>query len=270
MIQRHLFRTLVFILSAAFALSARAQDTQPEYQLGAGDIIRIIVFQNPDLTVETRVTENGTITYPLIGVVKIGGKTIPSAEQIIAKALKDGGYIKQPQVNIVLLQNRSNQVSVLGQVNHPGRFPLETVNIRVSEMIAIAGGIITNTGADVAILTGVREGKPFRKEIDIANMFLNNKPQEDLVVTGGDVIYVPRQAVFYIYGEVQKPGSYRVERGMTIRQALAQGGGPTIRGTERSLGLYRRDPSGKLETLSPDLNAPVQPDDVLYVKESLF
>jgi polysaccharide export outer membrane protein len=267
---RLLFRTLVFILAAAFTLCARAQNPLPEYQLGAGDSIRITVYQNPDLTVETRVTENGTISYPLIGVVKIGGKTIPSAEQIIAKALKDGGFIKQPQVNIVLLQNRSNQVSVLGQVNHPGRFPLETVNIRVSEMIAIAGGIITDSGADVAILTGLRDGKAFRKEIDITGMFLNNKPQDDIVVAGGDVIYVPRQPVFYIYGEVQKPGSYRVGHGMTIRQALAQGGGPTIRGTERSLGLYRRGPDGKVESLSPNLNSPVQANDVLYVKESLF
>ncbi len=265
--QQLLFRTLVFIFAAAFTFCAQAQGTQLEYQLGAGDSIRITVFQNPDLTVETRVTENGTITYPLIGIVKIGRMTIPSAEQTIAKALKDGGFIKQPQVNIVLLQNRSNQVSVLGQVNRPGRFPLETVDIRVSEMIAIAGGIITDTGADIATLTGLREGKPFRKEIDIAGMFLNDKPQDDLVVAGGDVIYVPRQPVFYIYGEVQKPGSYRVERGMTIRQALAQGGGPTIRGTESRLRLYRL---GGVETSSPALNDPVQANDVLYVRESLF
>lgn len=275
-----LYRALLFILAATFVLCVQAQDSQLEYRLGAGDSIRITVYQNPDLTLDTRVAENNTITYPLIGIVKIGGMTIHSAQQAIAKALKDGGFIKQPQVNIVLLQNRSNQVSVLGQVNHPGRYPLETVNIRVSEMIAIAGGIsaagayisggVSSAGADIAILTGVREGKPFRKEIDIAGTFLNNKPQDDLVVTGGDVIFVPRQPVFYIYGEVQKPGSYRVERGMTIRQALAQGGGLTPRGTERSLGLYRRGPDGKVDSLSPDLNSPVQADDVLYVKESIF
>ena len=221
---------LLFVLAAAIAVCANAQDKQLEYQLGAGDTIRIVVFQNADLTLETRVTENGTITFPLIGTIKIGGLTIGAAEQIIAKALKDGGFIQAPQVNIVLLQNRGNQVSVLGQVNRTGRFPLETVNIRLSEMIAIAGGIAA-TGADVAILTGVREGKPFRKEIDIAGMFLANKLQDDIVVSGGDVIYVHRQPLFYIYGEVQKPGSYRVERNMTLRQALAQGGGPTLRGS---------------------------------------
>ena len=259
------------------AVSREAQQNKPElarqieYQLGAGDMIKIVVFQNPDLTVEARVTENGTISFPLIGEVKVGGFTIPAAEQTIAKALKDGGFIQQPQVNIVLQQIRGYQVAVLGQVNRPGRFPLDTLNVRVSEMIAIAGGITVATGADVAVLTGTREGKPFRKEIDIAGMFADrNRLQDDLVVAGGDVIYVQRAPIFYIYGEVQRPGSYRVERNMTVRQALAQGGGPTLRGTERWLRLHRRGADGKVAILRPGFDDPVQPDDVIYVRESIF
>ena len=89
-------------------------------------------------------------------------------------------------------------------------------------------------------------------------------------MAGGDVIYVHRAPMFYIYGEVQRPGSYRVERGMTIRQALAQGGGPTPRGTERGLSVRRRNAEGDVETISPNLNDPVRPDDVLHVRESLF
>ncbi len=241
-----------------------------EYQLGAGDTIKVVVFQNPDLTIEARVTESGTISYPLIGEVKIGGMTISAAEQTIAKALKDGGFIQQPQVNIVLGQIRGYQVAVLGQVNRPGRFPLETTNIRVSEMIAIAGGITPATGADVAVLTGTRDGRPFRKEIDITSMFVDNKLQDDLVVAGGDVIFVQRAPMYYIYGEVQRPGSYRVERNMTVRQALAQGGGPTIRGTERWLRLHRRGADGKVEILKPGFDDLVQPEDVVYVRESIF
>ncbi|MBI3053445.1 MAG: polysaccharide export protein EpsE [Betaproteobacteria bacterium] len=259
------------------AVSREEQQNKPElarqieYQLGAGDMIKIVVFQNPDLTVEARVTENGTISFPLIGEVKVGGFTIPAAEQTIAKALKDGGFIQQPQVNIVLQQIRGYQVAVLGQVNRPGRFPLDTLNVRVSEMIAIAGGITVATGADVAVLTGTREGKPFRKEIDIAGMFADrNRLQDDLVVAGGDVIYVQRAPIFYIYGEVQRPGSYRVERNMTVRQALAQGGGPTLRGTERWLRLHRRGADGKVAILRPGFDDPVQPDDVIYVRESIF
>jgi polysaccharide biosynthesis/export protein len=183
--------------------------------------------------------------------------------------LSDGGFIQKPQVNIVLLLNRGNQVSVLGSVSRAGRFPLDNVNMRVSEMIATAGGI-SPAGADVAILTGTREGKSFRREIDISGMFLNNDLKDDLVVAGGDVIYVHRMPIYYIYGEVQRPGSSRVERGMTVRQALAQSGGPTVRGTERRVRLFRRGADGKVKPLSPELDDPVQPDDVYYVKESLF
>src|SRR6185295_17406118 len=94
-----LILNLLVAMVAAFSFCASAQDRQPEYLLGAGDNIRLTVFQNPDLTVETRVTENGTISFPLVGSVKVGGLTIPAAEQAVAKALKDGNFIQQPQVN---------------------------------------------------------------------------------------------------------------------------------------------------------------------------
>jgi len=215
------------------------------------------------------VSERGTITYPLVGVVRIGGMTLGAAERTIAKALKDGGFIKQPEVNILPLQIRSSQVSVLGHVGHPGRFPLETFNTRISEMIAIAGGI-TSTGSDVVILSGERDGKPMRKEIDIPGLFLGKNLRNDVTVAGGDVIYVPRAPMFYIYGEVRRPGAYRIERGMTIRQALVEGGGPTARGTERGLQVYRTLGKRKVEKVTPNLNDPVEPEDVLYVGESLF
>ena len=264
-----LLRNVLFVLAASAALCAHAQQKFTDYQLGAGDTIRIIAFQNPDLTLETRVSENGTITYPLLGTLKIGGMTISAAEQTIAKGLREGGYMANPQVNIVLLQNRGNQVSVLGAVNRPGRFPLETFNTRLSEMMAMAGGI-ASTGADIVILTGTRDGKPLRKEIDIPSLFLDNKVSDDVIVAGGDVIYVHRKPMFYIYGEVQHPGSFRIERGMTIRQALVVGGGLTPRGTERRVALYRRDANGRIQSSSPDLDDPVQADDVLQVRESIF
>lgn len=260
---------LSFLLLVGFAHGALAQERFAEYQIGAGDNIRIVVFQNPDLTVETRVTENGTISYPLVGALKIGGMTIPAAEQVIAKALKDGNFIQQPQVNIALLQNRGNQVSVLGLVGRPGRYPLETFNTRLSEMIAIAGGLAP-AGADVIILTGTRDGRSLRMEVDIPAMFLDNKMQGDIVVAGGDVIYVHRMPVFYIYGEAQRPGSYRIERNMTVRQALVIGGGPTVRGTERRLRVFRLGADAKVAIVSPGLDDPVKSDDVIYVNESLF
>jgi len=261
--------TLLLTLAATVWNGAAAQEKPADYRLGDGDNIRITVFQNPDLTLETRVSENGTITFPLIGTVKIGGLTMAAAAQTIASALQKGNFIQKPQVNIQLIRNLGNQVSVLGQVGRPGRFPLETFTTRLSEILAIAGGI-AGTGADSAIVTGTRDGKPFRREVDIVGMFMENKLHDDIIVAGGDVIYVHRQPTFYIYGEVQKPGSYRIERGMTIRQALAQGGGLTPRGTERNLNVHRRGNDGQTSAQTVNLNDPVQPDDVLHVRESLF
>src|SRR5436853_111223 len=164
----------VFLWMLAAALPAFGQEASHEYRLGAGDNIRISVFQNPNLALETRVSEDGTISYPLIGPVKIGGMTVVRAEQTIAQALESGNFLAKPQVNILPVQIRSSQVSVLGAVNSPGRFPMETFNTRVSEVIALAGGI-ASSGADVAILTGQRAGKPYRKEIDIPSLFLRGR-----------------------------------------------------------------------------------------------
>lgn len=261
----------LILMAALHVIGTSAQDkvVRSDYTLGGGDTIRVLVFQNPELTVDARVSENGSITYPLIGSVELGGLSIAAAEQRIAGALKDGGFISEPQVNIVLVQVRGNQVSVLGQVNRPGRFPLETFNTRVSDMIAAAGGVTSN-GADEAILTGRRDGKPFRRKIDIPALYLGEGNEADLVLADGDSIYVQRAPVFYIYGEAQRPGVYRIERGMTIMQALAQGGGPTPRGSEYRLRLHRKNAAGVVEKSSPEMTDPVLPDDVIYVRESIF
>ena len=269
-----LLASLWLLLSAALlTASSMAAAAEPrvnvDYKLGQGDAIRIVVFQNPDLTLDSRVSESGTITYPLIGTVDIGGLSIEAAEKRIAKGLKDGGFVQKPQVNIILMQVRGNQVSVLGQVNRPGRFPLETANNRVSDVLAMAGGIVPS-GSDTVVLTGIREGKPFRREIDFPAIFIDNKSDEDIPVSGGDIIYVHRAPVFYIYGEAQRSGSYRIERGMTVQQALAQAGGPTLRGTEDKIRVHRRMPGGEISRLSLEAHEPVQADDVIYVRESLF
>lgn len=258
----------VLMLMAGFVLPGLAQ-VQPDYPLGVGNALRIQVFQNPDLTIETRVSENGAITYPLLGEVALGGLSIAAAEKKISEGLQQGGFLQNPQVNIVLVQIRGNQVSVLGQVARPGRFPLETANTRLTDMLANAGGA-TPGGDDVAIVTGVRNGKPFRSQVDIPAIFLDADIQNDLILQGGDTIYVHRAPVFYIYGEAQRPGAFRIERNMTVMQALAQGGGPTARGSEKRLRLHRKDARGNVLQLEPNLTDAVQPNDVIFVKESIF
>lgn len=261
---------VVALLCAAFGLgAAQAQEKVFEDKLGAGDTVRIQVFQSPELTLETRIQESGSISYPLIGAVQLAGRTIPDAEKTIGSALLSGGFLQKPQVNVTLVQARRKQVSVLGAVGKPGQVPLEYVDTRLSDILALVGGIAP-TGSDTVIVTGERGGKPMRQEINVATMYLEGKAGGDIVMAAGDVIYVHRAPVFYVYGEAQKPGAYRLERNMNFMQALVTAGGPTLRGTEKRLRLNRQSADGTVKELVAEPGALVQPDDVIFVRESLF
>ena len=259
------------LLSAllVFGLFHKPAVALEQYLLGPGDIVKITVFKNPDLTLDARVSETGTIAYPLVGSVALGGLTLPAAERKISQMLKDGGFVLNPQVNILLVTAVGNQVAVLGEVNKPGRYPIEGAGGRVSGMLASAGGI-SPTGSDVVILTGVRNGKPIRREIDIVNLSSGAGSADDVELVGGDTLFVNRAPVFYIYGQVQHPGGFRLEKGMTVMQALALGGGVTGKGTTRGVVLHRRDANGKVKEISVKLDQDVVDQDVIYVKESLF
>jgi polysaccharide biosynthesis/export protein len=243
-------------------------DKQSEYRLAAGDLIKITVFQNPDLTMDVRIPESGVVSYPLIGAVPLGGLTPADAEKYISYKLREGEFVQKPQVNVLVVEVKGNLVSVLGMVNRPGRFPIETGDTKVSDMLAMAGGA-TIEGADVVVLSGIRNGKAFRNEIDMPAM-LNGNAEQDLTVAGGDTIFVRRAPVFYVYGEAQRPGAYRLERSMTVLQGLAQGGGLTLRGTERNLKIHRKGPDGKITIIPAKKTDLLQPEDVIYVDEGTF
>jgi polysaccharide export outer membrane protein len=164
---------------------------------------------------------------------------------------------------------KSSQVSILGQVAKPGRFPIEIVGSKVSEMIAAAGGVVPG-GADIVTLVGNRDGKPVKIDIDLPLVLQQGRADLDVPVENGDIIYVDRAPTFYMYGEVQRPGQLRLERGMTLMQALAQAGGLSPRGTERGIKVHRKDATGAVKILELKMNDPVERDDVIYVKESLF
>lgn len=263
------FAGLLPMVDAALAQGA-TQPVRNEYMLGAGDVIRVTVYQNPDLTLETRVSEAGVISYPLLGSVRVGGQTVTEVEKRIADGLRSGNFVKQPQVTVLVMQVRGNQVSVLGQVGRPGRYPLEVADMRLSDVLAMAGGVAPG-GADLVVVAGTRNGQPFRAEIDLARAIgAGNRPGGDIQVLNGDVVWVDRAPTVYIYGEVQRPGAIRLERGMTVMQALASGGGLTLRGTEKGMRVHRRGADGKVQVLQPAMDDPLRDGDVVYVRESLF
>jgi polysaccharide export outer membrane protein len=258
---------LLLLLCGTAALPVHAAE---EYLLNPGDIIKVTVFKNPDLSTEVRVSETGAIGFPLIGAVPVAGLTLSGVERKITQLLKDGGFVLNPQVNVLLTLSVGNQVAVLGEVNKPGRYPIEGAGGHVSGMLATAGGI-SPTGADTVILTGTRGGKPFRKEVDVNRMSQSGNASDDPELAGGDTLFVNRAPQFYIYGQVQKPGGYRLDKGMTVMQALATGGGITGKGTTRGIVLHRRDAAtGKVKDLKANLDMELKDQDVVDVKESLF
>ncbi len=243
--------------------------TPTEYRLGAGDVVRITVFQNPELTLETRISETGVVSYPLLGSVRLGGQSVAVAEKAIADGLRNGNFVKSPQVTLVLMQVRGNQANVLGQVNRPGRYPIEVADMRLTDLLAMAGGAAP-TGADWVVITGVRDGKPFRTEVDLPSVFGAGGRDKDLLILNGDAIWVDRQPVVYIYGEVQRPGPMRLEREMTLMQALATGGGLNARGTEKGIRVHRKTAAGGTEVQQLKMDDKLREGDVVFVRESLF
>lgn len=226
-------------------------------KLGVGDALRVTVFQQPDLTTEARISEQGTITMPLAGEVKVAGLSTTEAGSQIAAALKRGKFLNNPQVTVALTTLRSRQVSVLGLVARPGRYALDETSSQLADVIAAAGGVMP-TGSEM--VTVKRDGKDLRVPL-LGKGFM---------LKGGETIYVERAPMFYIYGEVTRAGAYKLEPNMTVMQAIAAGGGITPRGSDRRLKLRRPQADGKVVETDAGLRDIVKPDDVIFVRESLF
>ena len=236
--------------------------------LGMGDMVRVSVFRNPELTTEARVSERGTILFPMIGEVNVAGLTPSQAGARIADKLRSGKYVVNPEVTVSMMQVNSRQVSVLGNVVKPGRYPLDSTTAHLTDVIALAGGVGPTGSDEVTIITN-RGGKQEKVNVDMAEMFRRGDLTHNITLEPGDTIYVHKAPMVYVYGEVQKGGAYRVEPNMTVMQAIAMGGGITPRGTERGIMINRRDGSS-VKRIDANLTTTVQPDDVIYIRESLF
>jgi polysaccharide biosynthesis/export protein len=249
-------------LTAQMPVQAQAAPTSnnpnsatAQYRLAPGDGIRVFVYQNPDLSLELRLTEGGTVSYPLLGSINLTGLTVNQAEQRIADGLRDGKFVNRPQVTVTLLQVRGNQVSILGQVTRPGRYPLETGEVRLTDLIATAGGVAVG-GSDSVTVVGTRNGSPYRVVVDLPGVFGVGRRGDDIVMRDGDVVWVDRQPQIYLYGEVQRAGPARLERDQ--------------RGTEKGLRIHRKSTNGEVRIIEPKMTDLVQPNDVVFVRESLF
>ncbi len=255
---------LVLVLGLTPAGSALASEG-----LGAGDTVRITVFRNPDLDTETRISSDGSITFPLIGRVHLADRTVAEAGTVIADALRSGNFVRDAQVTVLLLEVRSRRVSVLGHVARPGQYPLDAPDLTLTDMLALAGGI-TETGDDTVVVITNRNGETQRIEVDVPAMYRSGDLSANIPLVSGDTVFVPNAPVFYLYGAVQRAGAYRLEPDTLVHHALSLGGGLTPRGSERGIRISRQMPDGSVERVNAGLSDPVQAGDVITIRESLF
>lgn len=263
----------IFIMIFLVALASPGIAAQ-ERTLVVGDVIKVTVYDHPDLTTVARINESGKIGLPLIGEIAVASLSTQQASIRVAQALSTGKYVQRPQVTIYVERFHSPLVSIMGEVAKPGKYPTrnpETEDVRtVADLLALAGGP-TPTAADyLTVIQKSANGKTVHKRVDITALLARGDMSQNVSITEGDIVFVPRMDVFYIYGEVHKPGAYRLERGTTLMQALALGGGVTPRGTQRGIEVRRRNGDGKVEAQKSSLDTALQADDVVYVKESLF
>ena len=244
-----------------------------ENLIDSGDVVRVSVYGNPDLTTEVKVSEAGLINFPLIGEVKVGSLSSADAEQRIGQRLIEDGFLRQAQVNIIVLQSSGQQVSVLGQVAKPGKYSIETGAKTLFDFVAISGGVSAK-GSDVITVLRMSQNPPQRISVNFNKIFLSSNADQinsaNMEMQAGDVIYVPEAPVFYVYGEANRPGVYRFKPGMNVAQAISSGGGISSRGTEHGLQIKRITDDGTVNEIDVNISTVIYADDVVTIKESLF
>ncbi len=261
---------LLLSLSAVCRAAGPTPPVEPHRMgpLSPGDSVSVQVSGQQEVDA-AYVGDDGTISLPLVGNVQVAGATPVEAGARVAKALKDGGYFLDPHVTVTVTQPRSLVVSVLGEVQMSGRYPISP-RTTIVDLLAQAGGM-KETASDVGyVLRTDDSGHVSRYPVKLSQLTDISEGQPALRFLDGDSLVVPRAEHFSVLGEVASPGRYSIESGMTVMEGLARAGGITERGSERRIELKRRGKDGQYQVIHVKTGDLIQADDIIRVKESIF
>ncbi len=253
--------------SGGFSQPNRARINTPaknEYAIGAGDVLSIKVFDHDELAAKVRVTESGTINFPLIGEVHVDGLGISDAGRRIEKALADG-YIIEPQVTIFIEQFKSKKVVVLGPVHRPGIVELNGA-IALLELISQVGGLKNNAG-ETATIKRQENGAQKSIPIDLNRLIRTGDPQQNIQIQGGDTVSIAEGAVCFVTGEVNQPGEYPCGHNATVLKLLSQAGSFTGKALESSIKINRTINGVKRILQNVAQDTLVRPNDIIIVPQ---
>jgi len=240
----------VCLLSPPIAEASNQSVGTAGYRLGPNDVIRIQVFGEDDLSVESKIDGDGNIRLPLLGTVSVGGQSITELQGSLSERLA-AGYVRNPRVTIHVVKHRNFYLS--GGVRSPGGYAYEE-GLSVQKAISIAGGLTEKSERGVLHILRRVGGREETLPVQL-----------DTLVLPDDIIVVAEGQKFFISGEVKTPGRYLYEKGLSINKALGLAGGRTDK-AEKSAVKVTRLTSGLVETFVLSSDAEVLPDDILVVE----
>lgn len=278
-------RTVIgIVIVATMAIGHQIPDSIiREYMIGPKDLLEIKVQEVPELaSLSVRVSEDGSITLPLAGSVKIEGLTKDQVENLIARTLIDRKLVRNPQVSIFIREYKSQMVSLIGAVTKPGPYQL-VGRLTLLDIISQAGGFKENAANEIFVL---REGKQIGGatiRIDLEDLTVNGNQKLNIPLQAGDVVNIPIDELvsIFVFGAVRNPGvvQFKKSKKISIVQAIAQAGGISESGKYSGITIKRALKDGKEENIVVDLkdvisgkrpNIVLQEGDVVFVKESIW
>lgn len=263
--------------AAAPAALPRATEAGGDYLVAPRDSLAIQVHGHDDLTRTVRVSENGSVTLPLVGEVAVGGLTAREIEQKVEGALKPA-YLKNPRVTVTVAEFLGRQFSVVGAVNQPGAYPIRTNQVTLLQAFSEARGLRENADRTAYVLRATPrpdEAQPL--PIDLDALFRTGQAGA-LQIESGDMVYVPDANSYYVSGEIEKRGAYTLKRDTTLSKALVEAGGVTKRAAGQ-ITLVRVTSGGQREEITgldveaimrrdPSQDLALQPQDIVVVPTS--
>ncbi len=260
-----MIRRLAVALVVLTVLVAGVTSTAQEYTIGPGDILKITVWGHDDLSKDYPVTLDGRVPFPLIGGVQAAG--LSTSE--LARRLRDlleKDYLVNPQVIVSVKDYLSSKVHVLGEAEKPGLFYL-TGPTTLLEMLSKAGGLARSAGKDL-VLVRTEGGKPGDASTVRSTVLLRfdlrkiqaGDVKENVLLQNGDMMFVPKASAFFVLGEVNKPGTFPLDKEIAALEAVTLAGGFSNTAAPSGAKVLRRTAEGKQETISIDLSGAVPRD----------
>lgn len=262
----HAFFFMLMALSTALygsAASAQSPAVQPGYVVGSGDVLKVAVYGTNAYDTVVQVSADGTIPISELGEVAVGGLSPAQVASKLASEFRRNGILIDPVVNVTIGEYRSQKVSVLGAVARPGEYILDRSGLKLTDLLARSGAIL-GKGAGIIRITNAEGVQSDLPAIHVMSGELDRaaQPNETIIVT--------EAPTFFILGEVQRPGSYPIEPGLTIERAVALAGGLTPRGAKNKLRVARKAEDGGETTVRVDRDDEVLPNDLIRVGSRIF